>query len=666
MDPLNRFPTMMQDYFRRRLRRTEMVGDMRKFGLKSKEEALEYQYEVRQAIERIFGPRPKAVPFNERITGTLDRPTYRIEKIIFDTRPNFPVTANLYLPGKLSGPAPCVLGVCGHSLDGKVCNAYQAFAQGLATKGYVVMIFDPIGQGERLQFPDGKGGSRYGGTVGDHVQCANAQSLLGEWFGNWRLWDGVRALDYLLSRPEVDPTHVGLTGNSGGGTMTTWLLAADSRFTMGAPGCYVTTWRRNLENELPADSEQNPPGALGFGLDIDDFLALHAPKPLILLTEEHDGFDIRGSEEVYARLKHLYTLLGKPENLVLKTGPADHGYHLELREAMYGFFNRTCGKSESSKEPRRAPETETDLYATATGRVWDLGATSVPALTAKKAQDLAAKRKPLEGPAFRKAVLKLLGLQERPRDTWTNAVTGAPLPDYRTLIYGAGDRQYPKPPTYYSVETQQGIQVMLTAQSDRTWLCRIPAPERNKTATVYLPHLSSDEDLREEKLARDLVAKTDRFFAVDVRGSGESRPNSCGGNHLTAYGSDFFYTYYHQMYGESYLGRRVWDVLRVLQLLGDRGYDKFQLAGRGRGSLIALFAALLDERVTQVTLKHAPLSYFDMTQDEDYTWPLSGMVWGMLQKLDLPDCYRALGKKLTLLEPWNARCDVIAIPMNKL
>lgn len=649
MDPLNHFPTMMQDYFMRRVRTTELVGNMRKFGLKSKEEALEYQYEVRQAIESIFGTRPKTVPFNERITGTLDRPKYRIEKIIFDTRPNFPVTANLYLPKKLSGLAPCVLGVCGHSLDGKAYDGYQAFAQGLATKGYVVMIFDPIGQGERLQFPDGKGGSRYGGTVGDHVQCANAQSLLGEWFGNWRIWDGVRALDYLLSRPEVDPLHVGLTGNSGGGTMTSWLLAADSRFTMGAPGCYVTTWRRNLENELPADSEQNPPGALGFGLDIDDFLLMHAPKPLILLTEEHDGFDIRGSEEVYARLKHIYTVMGKPDNIALQTGPADHGYHLDLREAMYGFFNRACGKIETSKEPKREAEAEADLYATATGRVWDLGATNVPAFTAKRAQELAAKRKPLEGEALKRTLGKLLGVPAKLEE----------VADYRTFIYGAGDRQYPKAPTYYSVETEPGVQVMLTTQSDRTWFCRLPVPEKNKTATVYLPHLSSDEDLREEKLAKELVAGTNRFFAVDVRGSGESRPNACNGNYLTPYGSDFFYSYFHQMYGESYLGKRVFDVLRVLQLLGDRGYEKFQVAGCGRGSLIALFAALLDDRVKQVTLKHAPLSYFDLTHDEDYTWPLSGMVWGMLQKLDLPDCYRALGKKLVMIEPWDARAEVI-------
>lgn len=642
MEPLNRLPTMMQDHLMARVRQTERIGEALKFGLRSRREALSYQEHVRDRIRSIIGPRPRRVPFSERVTGGFERERYRVENLIFDTRPGFPVTANLYIPKNRSLPAPCVLAVCGHSFDGKGYESYQAFCQGLATKGYVVLIFDPIGQGERLQYPDGKGGSRYGGTVGDHIQCANQMSLLGDWFGSWRIWDGVRALDYLLARPEADPRHVGLTGNSGGGTMTTWLVAADDRFTMAAPGCYVTTWRRNLENELPADSEQDPPRALEFGLDLDDFLLLHAPKPLILLTEEYDGFDIRGSEEIMARLGHLYRLLGAESNVQIVTGPNDHGYHLELRKAMYGFFNRHCGKRrESSTEPPRQPEEPETIRATRSGQVWELNADNVPAFTARKAQHLAAKRKPLPGQALRRELARLLNLPSPLADP----------PDYRTLIYGAGDRQYPAVATCYSVETQPGIQVMLTCLDDRARMCRVPP---GKETTLYVPHRSSDEDLRDEPLARQL-AQQGRVFAVDVRGTGESRPNSCGNNHDTPYGSDFFYAYFSRMYGECYLGRRVFDLLRVLDLLEDRGYRTVNLVGRGLGSLPALFAALLHARVGNVTLKHAPLSYHEMTQDEDYTWPLSSMVWGILRKLDLPDCYRALGKRLTIMEPWDAR-----------
>ncbi len=180
MEPLNRFPTMMQDYFMNRVRQTEAVGEALKFGLKSKREVLAYQEHVRDRIRSIIGPRPRQVPFNARITGGFEREHYRVENLIFDTRPNFPVTANLYIPKGRSLPAPCVLGVCGHSLNGKAEGNYQAFCQGLATKGYVVLIFDPIGQGERLQFPNDQGGSRYNGTVGPVQATGSAADPIGK------------------------------------------------------------------------------------------------------------------------------------------------------------------------------------------------------------------------------------------------------------------------------------------------------------------------------------------------------------------------------------------------------------------------------------------------------------------------------------------------------
>ena len=189
-------------------------------------------------------------------------------------------------------PLPGVVGSCGHSNNGKAADAYQSFAQGLARMGYVVLIFDPIGQGERLQYGHVEGKSRPRVGVGEHLHGGNQQFLVGEFLGSWRAWDGIRALDYLLTRPEVDPSHVGITGNSGGGTMTTWLCGVESRWTMAAPSCFVTTFRRNLENELPADTEQCPPMALALNLDHSDFLAAMAPKPVAILAKERDFFEI--------------------------------------------------------------------------------------------------------------------------------------------------------------------------------------------------------------------------------------------------------------------------------------------------------------------------------------------------------------------------------------
>ncbi len=245
--------------------------------------------------------------------------------------------------------------------NGKAAEAYQSFAQGLARQGYVCLIYDPISQGERLQYADANLKSKIRPGVGEHLYAGNQQFLVGEFLGMWRAWDGIRALDYLLTREEVDPQHVGVTGNSGGGTMTTWLCGLERRWTMAAPSCFVTTFRRNMENELPADTEQCPPRALSLRLDHADFLAAMAPKPVIILAKERDFFDVRGAEEAYARLKRLYALLGAEENISLFVGPTYHGYSQENREAMYRWFNRATGmparpnpnRKSSSKKMRR-------------------------------------------------------------------------------------------------------------------------------------------------------------------------------------------------------------------------------------------------------------------------------------------------------------------------
>jgi dienelactone hydrolase len=261
--PLNRFSRVVQDHFVERVRSIEEAGNKVRAALKTKADAEAYVADVRKKAQLCFGPFPEKTPLNPRVTGIVERDAYRIEKVIFESRPRFFVTANLYVPKGRTFPLPGVVGSCGHSENGKAVEAYQSFSQGLARLGYVVLIFDPIGQGERSQYVHQEARVRPRIGVGEHLHAGNQQFLVGEGFASWRAWDGIRALDYLLSRPEVDPRHVGITGNSGGGTMTTWLCAVEPRWTMAAPGCFVTTFRRNLENELPADTEQCPPRALG-------------------------------------------------------------------------------------------------------------------------------------------------------------------------------------------------------------------------------------------------------------------------------------------------------------------------------------------------------------------------------------------------------------------
>lgn len=651
LSPLNRFPRMVQEFFVDKVRNAEKQGQARRAELKTKSDAEAYVAWVRARIQDCFGPWPEKTPLNPKISGIVDRDTYQIEKVIYESRPQFFVTANLYVPKDRKFPLPGVVATCGHSTNGKAAEAYQSFAQGLARQGYVVLIYDPIGQGERLQYPDGHGKSHVGIGVNEHLLAGNQQYLVGEFFGAWRAWDGIRALDYLLSRPEVDPQHIGVTGNSGGGTMTTWLAGVESRWTMAAPSCFVTTFRRNMENELPADTEQCPPRVLSFGLDHADFLAAMAPKPVIILTQEKDYFDVRGGEEAYSRLKRLYELLGAPDNIRLFVGPREHGYHQENREAMYGFFNLAVGNPGDSKEPKLTIEPDAVLQCLPRGQVSEIPSKTVMEFTQEKSQAFQASRKELNAVALSDVLKSLLKLPERHG-----------VPEYR-IFRPLSKRNYPMPhATVYGVQTEPGILSMVSRLGDDRLYSR--PTKQAKRCIVYISHHSADAELRAEPLVQELI-QTDpeaTFFAVDVRGIGDSQPDTCGpSSFLSPYGSDYFYAAHSIMLDRPYPGQRTHDVLTVLDWIIDLGYTEIHLAAMGWGTIPTTFAAVLSDAVSKVTLKHALTSYADVAETEQYHWPLSSFVPNILQHCDLPDCYRVLAaKQLRQIVPWDANARAIS------
>ncbi len=643
--PFNRFPRMVQEFFVEQVRQAEAEGEQRRSALKSKAEAEAYVRWVRERIQDGFGPWPEKTPLNATVAGIVDRETYHIEKVLFESRPKFFVTANLYVPKGRKFPLPGVVGSCGHSVNGKAAPTYQSFAQGLARQGYVVLLFDPIGQGERLQYPDEHLHPTVGVGVGEHLLAGNQQFLVGEFFGSWRAWDGIRALDYLLTRPEVDPRHVGITGNSGGGTMTTWLAGVESRWTMAAPSCFITTFRRNMENELPADTEQCPPKVLSFGLDQADFLAALAPKPVIILAQEKDYFDARGSQEAYLRLKKLYELLGAPDNVRLFIGPQEHGYSVENREAMYDWFNRATGRAGDAKEPEIVLEPDAVLQVLPHGQVAEISSVTVFEDTRAKSQALSASRGKPDGDSLKKLLPELLKLP--PRDG---------VPEYR-IFRALPKRDYPLPnATQYGVQTEPGILALVTRLSEKPHYSR---PTRNAgNCVLYVSHHSADAELRDEPLIRETIAAEPdaTIFALDVRGIGDSRPDTCGINtFLSPYGSDYFYSSHAIMLDRPYPGMRTHDLLTVLDWIKDFGYTGVHLIANGWGAIPATFAAVLSDAVTRITLKHALTSFADVTETERYRWPISSFVPGILRYCDLPDCYRALeSKNLRQIEPRGA------------
>ena len=635
--PRNGYGHMVIEDYVTRLRALHADREERLSRIRSRSQALAYQKTVRNAIRRAFGPKPARSALDTSVVDTTETRYYTLEKLLFQSRPGCLVTAHMYLPKGLKERAPAVLGTCGHSAEGKMAPAYQEFCQRLARSGFVTLIYDPFNQGERDQYWDLKDRGMVASCTHAHNMMGKQLELLGQWFGAWRAWDGIRALDYLLTRPEVDPERVGLTGNSGGGTMTTWLWAYEPRITMAAPSCFVTTFLANLENELPADCEQYPPGAIGSGLEMADFLIARAPDPVLLLGQKYDFFDRRGLQEAYADVRRFYDILGAPDNAAqLYIGPRPHGFGVENQEAMVDFFVEHAGLQRSVRVRKPTHLEETAGWVTPQGNTVAAGATPIYRLVEDMATQLIDSRRAPSKADLMDHLPRLLQLPVR-----------STAPHYRILRPRLQDGFTL---ARYAVETTAGIRAIVTRRLADPSTAGTLEPEAE--VSVWLPHTGCAEDFQDDPLAQKLL-KAGPLFGIDARGLGESMQDEATPSLFHAYGIDYMMHGYGLLFGESYLGQRVHDVLSVLDLLVAEGTRQIKLYGRGQGALLALFAAVLHDRVQSVVLRHAPLSYAEWTRVPLVAWPSANVVRAALTTFDLPDLMRALGRNLRLQEPWG-------------
>ena len=228
-------------------------------------------------------------------------------------------------------------------------------------------------------------------------------------------------------------------------------------------------------------------------------------------------------------------------------------------------------------------------------------------------------------------------------------------PEYR-ILRNWSSRRFPKPRwTTYLVETEPGILAVVYRLSDERLYSR--PPKGQKRAILYISHQSSDVELRSEPLIKELIAAEPdaAFYTCDVRGIGESKPDTCDENsYLSDYGSDYFYAIHSIMLGKPYPGQRTRDILRVIAWLKINGHEEVHLVAKGWGTIPATFASVLSDQIKQVTLKNALTSYSDIAESETYSWPLSALVPNILKSFDLPDCYRILeSKDLKQIELWG-------------
>ena len=280
-------------------------------------------------------------PLNARVTKTTRREGFAIDHVLFESLPGYYVTATLYRPDG-AGRHPAILMSMGHWDSGK--PAGQLLSANLARKGFVVLAYDPVGQGERQQAYDPRiGRSLIGGATEQHFSNGAAAVLMGQSVARYFIHDGMRAIDYLVSRPEVDPERIGATGCSGGGTQTTYIAALDPRVKVAAVACYMNSFQTLFGGSI-GDSEQSVPGFLAAGLDQTDYVELFAPKPWLIASTEGDFFTPAGARQVFEEAQRWYKVYGAEERIKWVVGPGGHGTPLLVREAIYDWMIRWLGR----------------------------------------------------------------------------------------------------------------------------------------------------------------------------------------------------------------------------------------------------------------------------------------------------------------------------------
>ena len=329
---------------------------------------------VREKILRAMGGLPDYKgPLNPRTTGAIHGDAFTIEKLQYESLPGFFITADLYRPNK-PGRYPGILLQSGHTQEGK--PELQRGAINLALKGFVVLAFDPMGGGEREQtYSKELDRSAAGWTTMEHLQAEAQTLMVGQGLARYFIWDAVRSLDYLASRPDVDAARIGALGCSGGGALTTYIGALDPRVKAVAPACSTNSFELEFGRPTPMGEfhgEMSLPGFLAAGLDTADFVELAAPKPWIILATEGDFFTPDAAKIVYEEARNWYGLYDAEDKVQFFVGPGPHGTPLETREAVYRFMIRWLkdGQGDFREQPVHL-YTNFELLVTRTGRVDD-------------------------------------------------------------------------------------------------------------------------------------------------------------------------------------------------------------------------------------------------------------------------------------------------------
>ena len=586
------------------------------------------QSQIKQTMWEVLGPFSKKTPLNALITGKIKKEGYRIENVIYESLPGFYVTASLFIPDKIQKPAPAILFCSGHSDIAYRRPLYQLPLLNLVKKGFIVLAIDPVGQGERLQYYDSaKGASTIGSSTKEHSYPSVQVALIGESIARYFIWDGIRGIDYLVSREEVDPERIGVHGLSGGGTQTAYIEALDDRVAAAAPACYITSYRRLMESIGAQDGEQNFYHGILQGIDHADFIEARAPKPTLIIANTRDFFSIQGARETYVEVKKVYDIYGKQENLEKVESDYGHGYTNKNREAMYAFFQKNLINPGSSAEEDVEYLTSDELQKTTTGQLsTSLGGETIFSLNCKEAEKVIShlqdSRKPL-GQHLQKVPVsaqKLSGYRKP-------LLTDSPVFTGRTQNEGYVTEKY-----YVKGEGDGVIPYLLF----------IPDKVNNKAVICLYPGGKAGISDDKETLNM-LTGQGYTVIAPDLPGTGELGDGALKGD---AYIDNISYNVWYtaMLIGRSIVGIQAAGVVKLAHLVKQqKNIDEVYGIAKEGMSPVLLHAAAFDPVISRVAILEPYASYRSVVMNRFYKPDLVySLVPGALTAYDLPDIAASL------------------------
>jgi cephalosporin-C deacetylase-like acetyl esterase len=609
--------------------RTRRKADLAK--VRSMEDAKQRASFVRSRVWELIGGQLEKTPLNAKTTGIIERDHYRIEKLIFESQPEFYVTAHLYLPKSAGKPFPGILAPLGHTPDGKAYRPYQTVFQNLARRGFAVLAWDPPGQGERLQYIDPKTNRSLYGPTGEHDRFGWPALLVGSTTTQFEAWDGIRALDYLLSRPEVDSSRIGCCGHSGGGTQTMFLCALEPRISAAVVVEGHTENLAGADYEPPgafADAEQNLIGSLTIALDRGDLLCAFAPKPLLICYTPIDQGTtysphyVQGTREMFDDLSAAYAACGAREKVALFSSTLPHEYDYFQRGATYRWFSKWFLNQDTDLEEAEFDDApESSLWCTPTGQV-------LTSIGGRAAYQVNSDR--------------LRAVRSR-----SNNVDA----DLRRILALPNESQPARSAVLSSRKQRGAIIEEIEYRSEPS--IRVPGwfikpSVGNTKAPVVVTAFDGGRDAVFESwpLVEKVLGTGASVCSIDLRTCGVTRPRlPSSGPMFYGYGVELAYAIVNLTAGSPLIGQQTWDLLRCLDYLNSRtdvDGGHVGLFGSGLAALPALLATALDHRVRSVLLEGMLADFESVVGSRDYKLPLSAVAFGFLQKFDLPEICAAI------------------------